>query len=252
VNQLNKLLQILIDAEIRFVIVGGFAGVLHGSSLVTRDLDICSVLTDENIARLRHALRDLNPTHRISSARLSFLEDSSPGAKWNNLYLQTDLGALDILSSITGVGDFDRIDSNAVQIKLFDCDVRVISVDDLITAKEALGREKDKLAATELRAVREARMKPSTTVLIEAIENRHRLSFDYDGKPRLVEPQCYGVGKRGTELLRAHQLQGGSEREVLFDVQKIQHLEVTGERFGAPGPNYKKNDAAMTIIFAQL
>ena len=31
-----------VKAEIDFVIVGGFAATLHGSSLVTRDLDVCA------------------------------------------------------------------------------------------------------------------------------------------------------------------------------------------------------------------
>jgi hypothetical protein len=215
-------------------------------------MDRRSVLTDENIAKLRHALRDLNPTHRISSQRLSFLESDEPGVKWQNLYLQTDLGPIDILTSILGVGGFDRVNSAAVDIDLFERRVRVISVDDLIAAKEALGREKDKLAATELKAVRENRMKPSNTILVDAISRRHRLSFDYNGKLRVVEPQSYGVGKKGTELLRAYQLSRGSQDEPLFDVSKMQNLKMLDERFNQPGPHYTRNDSAMAIIFAQL
>jgi molybdopterin-guanine dinucleotide biosynthesis protein len=44
VTQLNQLIERLCDADIDFVIVGGFAGTLHGSTLVTRDLDVCAVL----------------------------------------------------------------------------------------------------------------------------------------------------------------------------------------------------------------
>ncbi|MBS1983747.1 MAG: hypothetical protein JST16_06205 [Bdellovibrionales bacterium] len=39
------------NARIDFVVVGGFAGVLHGSSLVTRDLEVCTLLTPENTER---------------------------------------------------------------------------------------------------------------------------------------------------------------------------------------------------------
>lgn len=95
-------------------------------------------------------------------------------------------------------------------------------------------------------------MTSPTPLLVTAIADRRRLSFDYNGKPRLVEPQCYGMGTRGTELLRAHQLQGGDQREPLFDVQKMQNLRMLEESFGRPGPNYKKNDSAMSVIFAQL
>jgi len=40
VIDINQLLQRLWAADIDFVIVGGFAETLHGSSPVTRDLDV--------------------------------------------------------------------------------------------------------------------------------------------------------------------------------------------------------------------
>jgi predicted nucleotidyltransferase len=158
VTELNRLLQLLSDADIPFVIVGGFAGVLHGSSLVTRDIDVCAVLTEENVSKLRQALRELNPTHRFTPQRLSFLSETGDNAGWQNLYLQTEIGPIDILSSITGVGDFERVNAGAISVELFGRQIRVIGIDDLIAAKEALGRDKDKLAAKELRAIKE-RMK---------------------------------------------------------------------------------------------
>jgi hypothetical protein len=90
------------------------------------------------------------------------------------------------------------------------------------------------------------------SILVEAIRNKRRLRFSYSGKMRLVEPQCYGIGTRGTELLRVHQVQGGSQREPLFDVSKIEGLSALDEFFTRPCPNYKKNDSALKTIFAQL
>ncbi len=154
-SELNRLLQRLIESEVAFVIVGGFGGVLHGSSLVTRDLDVCALLTPANVEKLRGAFRELNPRHRLSSGRLSFLENPEPGTPLNNLYLQTDLGPLDLMSSITGVGDYARVAASAIEVELFGHRVKVISIEDLIAAKEALGRDKDLLAAKELRAILE-------------------------------------------------------------------------------------------------
>ena len=85
-----------------------------------------------------------------------------------------------------------------------------------------------------------------------AIRGKCRLRFTYHGTTRLVEPQCHGIGHRGTELLRAHQLQGGTQAEPLFDVSKIDDMEVLEEHFEKPGPNYKRDDSAMQQIFAQL
>ena len=89
-------------------------------------------------------------------------------------------------------------------------------------------------------------------VIIESINNKRRMSCTYHGTKRLVEPQCYGIGKKGTELLRVHQLQGGVEREPLFALAKMTNVVVLDEHFTKPGPHYTKNDSAMKIIFAQL
>lgn len=158
-SELKNLLQRLGDAEIDFVVVGGIAAVLHGSSTVTRDLDVCASLSSENLAKLRTAFVDLHPVHRIGPARHSFLENPGPGISLKNLYLQTDLGALDLLGSITGVGEFDQVRDSAIEVELFGRRVKVLAIESLIKAKEAVGRPKDLLVATELRAI--AAMKQS-------------------------------------------------------------------------------------------
>lgn len=153
--KLNRLIERLCDAHIDFVIVGGFAGMLHGSSLVTRDLDVCAVLNAETVGKLRDALRDVRPTHRLTPQRLSFLETPEPGVGMKNLYLETELGAIDFLGSILGIGEFERVRAASIEIELFGRRCRVISLADLIQAKEALGRDKDLIAAKELRAIAE-------------------------------------------------------------------------------------------------
>jgi hypothetical protein len=155
VTQLPQLIQRLCDAEIDFVIVGGLAGTIHGSSLVTRDLDVCAVLSRENVAKLRRVLQDLNPTHRQTPQRLSFLDNPSPDVEIHNLYLGTTIGPVDILTSIKGVGDYARVREASVEIEVFGRACRVISIEDLICAKESLARPKDLLAAQELRAILE-------------------------------------------------------------------------------------------------
>lgn len=114
---------------------------------------ICAVLTAANVSKLRDTFRDLNPTHRFTSQRLSFIDNPDPGISLKNLYLQTEWGPIDILGTITGVGDFDQVRAGSIEVEMFGRKCRVISVEALIRAKEALGREKDKLAVKELRAI---------------------------------------------------------------------------------------------------
>ncbi len=147
------LLQRLKTEGIDFVIVGGFAAVTHGSAYSTNDVDICAVLSPDNIARFRNALAEWNPQHRMTPQKLSFLTHPTGDAPLQNLYLRTEMGVLDVLSSVLGVGDFERLKAKAISIDVDGCELRVMSLEDLITAKEALGREKDLLTAKELRAL---------------------------------------------------------------------------------------------------
>ena len=61
-----QLLQRLSEAGLDFVIVGGYAAISHGSSYLTRDVDICVRLTEDNVAKLRQALAGWNPKHRMT------------------------------------------------------------------------------------------------------------------------------------------------------------------------------------------
>ena len=127
----GQLLQRLADAGLDFVIVGGYAAISHGSSYLTRDVDICTALTDENVAKLRQALADWNPQHRMTPQRLSFLTHPSAGQSVSNLDLQTDRGVLDVISSVLGVGDFTRLRENAESLEVDGQVYHVISLEDL-------------------------------------------------------------------------------------------------------------------------
>jgi hypothetical protein len=154
VKNLNNLLQLLLENDVDFVLIGGFAGVVHGSTQVTRDLDICSLVTPAQVVKLRDVLKDLHPRHRMNpSSKPSFLTDPKDLSNLRNIYLETDLGVLDIISEVTEVGDFDQVKKNSVEIDLFGQKCKVMSVDALIRAKEKMGRPKDKLVVAELKAL---------------------------------------------------------------------------------------------------
>ena len=148
-----RLLELLAGGDVEFVVVGGYAAVLHGSSYITQDLDICIVCSPENIDHLRRLLKDLDQRRRMTAQKLSFLETPHPGTELKNIYLRTSLGVLDILSEVFGVGGFERLKVDAREVTLGGKTVRVMSIHDLIAGKEALGRDKDLLVAKELRAI---------------------------------------------------------------------------------------------------
>ena len=159
-HNLNQLLKILIQADIEFVLIGGYAGVVHGVTGLTRDLDICATMTTENSGKLRQALKDYNPKHRMNPGfKPSFLDEPKTVENLNAIYLQTDLGILDVLSSVVSVGDYQTLKNESVEIEVFGEFCRVISLDHLIKAKEKMSRDKDKVALKELYAIREKLLK---------------------------------------------------------------------------------------------
>lgn len=154
-KNLNNLLDLLLTNHVEFVLVGGFASVLYGSSITTRDLDICMLLTPDSIEKLRKILKQYDPKHRINPKKISFLTFPEKSDEIKNLYLETKIGTLDIISQITGVGDFERIKEKAVKIEIFGKQCLVMSIDDLIKSKKTIGREKDKLVINELLAIKD-------------------------------------------------------------------------------------------------
>ena len=89
-------------------------------------------------------------------------------------------------------------------------------------------------------------------IICEAVRNKQRIKFEYNGKPRMGEPQCCGQTTTGKDAVRVHLTYGGSRPEQLFELGKIKSLEVLNEYFINAGPNYHKNDSAMQRIYCQL
>lgn len=152
---LESLLDRLVRARVEFVVVGGFAAVAHGVSLPTQDIDVCSRFTPENLLELQRAIGDLHPVHRMVPSRPSLSLTVEACAGLRNLYLDTDWGQLDCLGEVLGVGDYQDVVAQSVPVELAGGVCRILSIDALIRAKEAMGRPRDLEAVLQLRAIRE-------------------------------------------------------------------------------------------------
>jgi hypothetical protein len=93
---------------------------------------------------------------------------------------------------------------------------------------------------------------PVAILFCDAIENRKRVTFIYHGKERAGEPQCCGISHAGNEVVRVHLTKGGSRPEQLFEIAQVKSLKLLNEHFTKPGPNYRRDDSAMKIIYCQL
>ena len=151
----EKQLVLLGQYEVECVIVGGVAATLHGSSLTTRDLDVCYNRVPENLTRLIRALRSVNARLRGAPEDLPFILDDETLRRGLNFTFQTELGDVDLLGEMSGVGGYSEASENADVMELFGYRFQVLSLPKLIAAKRAAGRTKDLLALPELEAIYE-------------------------------------------------------------------------------------------------
>jgi hypothetical protein len=152
-QNLSELTRRLIEAQVEFVVVGGFAAVAHGATLVTRDVDICCRFSEANLMRIQTAFANLHPTHR-SKPDLPLALTPEQCASLKNLYLKTDLGIVDCIGEVLGVGDFESVLQHSVELELPFGNCRILDLDALIQAKEAMNRDHDRLAVRQLREIK--------------------------------------------------------------------------------------------------
>ena len=70
--------------------------------------------------------------------------------------LQSDVGEIDLLAEVTGLGTFDDVKRHSMTIDAFDRQIATLDLPGLIRAKRATGRDKDLTALAELESLFEA------------------------------------------------------------------------------------------------
>lgn len=150
----EKLLKALVDNQVKFIVVGAYAAIMQGSTLRTDDLDICYERTPDNYKRIAFAIGPFKPRLRGIPENLAAPFDEHSLAHGTNFTLMTDLGSLDLLGEMSGVGGYRQIVADAKVINLGGVTCQVASLDTIIRSKEAANRPKDHATLPELRALR--------------------------------------------------------------------------------------------------
>jgi hypothetical protein len=151
--QFKKMLDWLTTHQVDFVIIGGVAANLHGSARATFDLDVCYSRERENLDRLALALVSINARLRNVLPGLPFRLDAETLRRGLNFTFASDLGDLDLLGEVAGVGTFEQAAPLAEIAEMADVTYRFLSLPQLIAAKRAAGRPKDIDALPELEAL---------------------------------------------------------------------------------------------------
>jgi hypothetical protein len=143
--KLRELLGCLADAQVRFVVIGGVALIARGVERSTADLDIAYARDRENLSRLAGALAPLHPRLRGVPEGLPFVLDEVSLRNGLNFTLDTDLGPLDLLGEVAGLGTFEHVDAASTELDIEGKKMLVLTIDGLERAKRAAGRPKDML-----------------------------------------------------------------------------------------------------------
>ena len=130
-------LQAINDHEVRYIMVGGLAVVLHGHARVTGDMDIWVGCTEDNYKKLAKAFEQFHmPVFDMTLER--FLNVSA-----NDVFsFGRNPVAIDVMTVVKGLNFEDAYKLSTI----FDDDglfIRVLHINHLIEAKKAAGRLKD-------------------------------------------------------------------------------------------------------------
>ena len=155
-NIIEAPLRLLGEHRVNCVIVGGVAAAIHGSLLLTNDLDVCYARDPTNLQQLATALQSVNARLRNVPEGIPFILDAETLKRGLNFTFTTDIGDLDFLGEVRGIGHYEDLLADSMTVELFDYRFAVIDIGKLIIAKRAAGRPKDLIAVPELEAIQEA------------------------------------------------------------------------------------------------
>ncbi|MGH7468686.1 MAG: hypothetical protein ACRENP_12075 [Longimicrobiales bacterium] len=151
----STLIRVLANARVEFIIVGGLAATIHGSSRLTQDIDVVYDRSAGNLDRLTRALAPYEPYLRGAPPGLPFEWSAKSLRSGLNFTLTTSLGDIDLLGEITGGGGYNDLLPNSTEVTLFGLTARVLDLHTLIRTKRAAGRPRDLEVLAELEALQQ-------------------------------------------------------------------------------------------------
>lgn len=151
-----RLLRILTDHQVRFVVIGGIAARLRGAPLITEDVDVTPENSTDNLQRLANALRSLDARMRTPTDPdgVAFPIEPAMLAVNQSWTLVTAAGDLDLVFLPAGTAGYADLARSAGQMQITEDGslvIQVAALADIIRSKEAAGREKDRAALPLLR-----------------------------------------------------------------------------------------------------
>lgn len=136
-------------AEVRYLVVGGVAVVLHGYLRTTLDLDLVLHLERNNVERALNALASLGFQPQVPVPLSSFAQPEirETWLRDKNMTVfslwHPDQPGFAVDLFVQEPFDFDAVYQRALRVPLADVEVTVVSREDLMAMKRATGRARD-------------------------------------------------------------------------------------------------------------
>lgn len=148
-------LRALVEHDVSFVVIGGYAAALHGSPAVTFDADVCASRDAENLERLAAALREVHARIRTEAVPEGVpVTLATLLGQMKMVNLVTDGGAFDLAFEPAAFpGGYEELAPRAVAYDIEGLIVPTASLDDIIRSKRAAGRDKDRATLPILEAL---------------------------------------------------------------------------------------------------
>jgi len=146
VTDFGRLLEDLNEAGVRYVLIGGIALIRHGVVRATRDVDAVFDPDPANVARIQTLVLRWNATRPDGSPLPEGEIDPERSS-----HLRTPLGDLDLVSESTAGIPFAELLARADKKKVDGVEAPICSLADLVTMKQAVGRDRDLADLADLR-----------------------------------------------------------------------------------------------------
>jgi hypothetical protein len=148
------ILNALHRQDISFVVIGGVAGYLFGSTLPSANLDICFA---SDAANRQHLIAALTEMHSELRGGESTQVDGQVLESDELLTFRTEFGILNCIRTPPGTAGYDDLRANAERMGIDTIATDVASLQDLIRMKEVSNRPKDQAALEALRVAQRLR-----------------------------------------------------------------------------------------------
>ena len=133
--------------QVRYVVIGAFAAIAQQAPIpATRDIDFTPEASQENLARLSLALKQLGARVRTEGVPegLAFSHDATSLAAVEVWNLICPDGEFDISFHPSGfAGGYAQLAVNARRLRVGEVEIVVADLADVIRSKESAGRPKD-------------------------------------------------------------------------------------------------------------